>query len=144
MPGKADPHRPRAMRAWDEAFGSPPPQYLSVAFMDGGARGPMEPHTCYRGNASHRLPCVCGRVLERFTVCASPQPAQAADNTRLSATHLVRSGFGRVVGCAASPELSSLGLAEISLLSGKFTGKYSVSSDSRPSRARLQSRKSIV
>ncbi|MEM6564385.1 MAG: DUF2924 domain-containing protein [Pseudomonadota bacterium] len=33
MPGKPDPDRPLAIAAWQEAFGSSPPPYLSVAFM---------------------------------------------------------------------------------------------------------------
>ena len=33
MPGKADPDRARVLNDWEEAFGSPPPPYLSVAFM---------------------------------------------------------------------------------------------------------------
>ncbi len=33
MPGKPDPDRPAAIAAWQEAFGSPPPPYLSVSFM---------------------------------------------------------------------------------------------------------------
>ena len=33
MPGKPDPDRPLAIAAWEVAFGSPPPPFLSVAFM---------------------------------------------------------------------------------------------------------------
>jgi hypothetical protein len=33
MPGKPDPDRPLAIAAWQEAIGSPPPPFLSVAFM---------------------------------------------------------------------------------------------------------------
>ena len=33
MPGKADPDRAQVLEDWEEAFGSPPPPYLSVAFM---------------------------------------------------------------------------------------------------------------
>lgn len=33
MPGKRDPGRAAALRDWEEVFGSPPPPYLSVAFM---------------------------------------------------------------------------------------------------------------
>lgn len=33
MPGKPDPDRPLAIAAWQEAFGSSPPPFLSVAFM---------------------------------------------------------------------------------------------------------------
>ncbi len=33
MPGKPDPDRPLAIAAWEQAFGSPPPPQLSVAFM---------------------------------------------------------------------------------------------------------------
>ena len=33
MPGRADPDRADATRDWEAAFGSPPPPYLSVAFM---------------------------------------------------------------------------------------------------------------
>jgi len=33
MPGKPDPERREMLRAWEAAFGSPPPPYLSVVFM---------------------------------------------------------------------------------------------------------------
>jgi hypothetical protein len=33
MPGRADPDRAQVLEDWEEAFGSPPPPYLSVAFM---------------------------------------------------------------------------------------------------------------
>jgi hypothetical protein len=33
MPGKADPGREQALQDCEETFGSPPPLYLSVAFM---------------------------------------------------------------------------------------------------------------
>lgn len=33
MPGKADPDRAQILNDWEETFGSPPPPYLSVAFM---------------------------------------------------------------------------------------------------------------
>ena len=33
MPGKPDPDRAAALQDWEEAFGSPPPPYLSVAFL---------------------------------------------------------------------------------------------------------------
>ncbi|TFL16120.1 DUF2924 domain-containing protein [Jannaschia formosa] len=33
MPGKADPARGAVRKDWEAAFGSPPPPYLSVAFM---------------------------------------------------------------------------------------------------------------
>ena len=34
MPGDPDPRRPRAVRAWEAAFGAPPSRYLSVAFLE--------------------------------------------------------------------------------------------------------------
>ena len=34
MPGDPDPRRRKALRAWEVAFGSPPPPYLSVAFLE--------------------------------------------------------------------------------------------------------------
>ena len=33
MPGKADPDRAQVLQDWEEAFGSPPPPYLSMVFM---------------------------------------------------------------------------------------------------------------
>ena len=33
MPGRPDPDRDAARLQWQEIFGSPPPPYLSVAFM---------------------------------------------------------------------------------------------------------------
>jgi hypothetical protein len=55
------------------------------------------------------------------SVCANVWTAQAFELAALKQGNLASSGLGGMAGCAASPELSSLG--RNSLLTGKLTGK---------------------
>ncbi|AEI94760.1 DUF2924 domain-containing protein [Roseobacter litoralis] len=87
MPGKPDPDRPRAMGAWEEAFGSPPPPYLSVAFM---CKAVAYEAQC---KASGGLPSSVRRSLRQI---AEGKPvADAGDGGLRSGSHLVREWNGR-------------------------------------------------
>ena len=87
MPGKADPARPAATRDWDAAFGSPPPPYLSVAFMRNAAAYATQ---C---RAHGGLPAATRRTLQKV---ASGTPVPDAGKTTLRpGAHLVREWNGR-------------------------------------------------
>lgn len=87
MPGKPDPDRPLAIGAWEEAFGSPPPPYLSVAF--------MRKAVAYEAQckASGGLPASARRSLRQI---AEGKPVgDAGDGGLRSGSHLVREWNGR-------------------------------------------------
>ena len=87
MPGKADPGRPQAIGDWEETFGSPPPPYLSVAFM----RKAVAYETQCR--ASGGLPAATRRVLRRIS---DGTPVADTETGRLRpGAHLVREWNGR-------------------------------------------------
>lgn len=87
MPGKPDPDRPQAIAAWQEAFGSPPPPFLSVAFM---RKAVAYEEQC---RSSGGLPAATRRQLRQI---AEGKPVRDAGcgNLRPGA-HLVREWNGR-------------------------------------------------
>lgn len=87
MPGKADPERAAALQDWQETFASPPPPYLSVAFMRKALAYEAQ---CRRHGG---LPAPTRNTLRKI---AQGQPAsdcipQAAN----AGSHLVREWNGR-------------------------------------------------
>lgn len=87
MPGKADPDRGQVLQDWEEAFGSAPPPYLSVAFM----RKALAHHDQCRSNGG--LPPATRRALRRI---AEGQPVAACSNgIARPGAHLVREWNGR-------------------------------------------------
>lgn len=96
MPGKADPDRGQALQDWEEAFGSPPPPYLSVTFM----RRALAHHDQCRRHGG--LPAATRRVLRRI---AEGQPVTAC-STRIArpGAHLVRDWNGRTYQVEVTPE----------------------------------------
>jgi hypothetical protein len=87
MPGKPDPDRPQAMVAWEEAFGSPPPPFLSVAFMRKAVAFEAQ---C---QASGGLPAAARRKLRQIAA-GKPNAVASGDDLR-SGSHLVREWNGR-------------------------------------------------
>ena len=87
MPGRADPARAQVLKDWEEAFGSPPPPYLSVAFM---RRAVAYEGQCRRHGG---LPPATQRVLNQIA-----EGKSVADSTRRIArhgAHFVREWNGR-------------------------------------------------
>jgi hypothetical protein len=87
MPGKADPERPQAIADWEEAFGSPPPPYLSVTFMRNAVAYERQ---C---RSSGGLPAATRRTLRRIAE-GRPGVSTAPGSLRPGA-HLVRQWNGR-------------------------------------------------
>jgi hypothetical protein len=87
MPGKADPDRAAALQNWQETFGSPPPPYLSVAFM---WKALAHEAQCRRHG---RLPAPTRNALRKI---AEGRPASDCICQAASAgSHLVREWNGR-------------------------------------------------
>lgn len=87
MPGEPHPDRVQVRMRWEEAFGSPPPPYLSVDFMEKALA--YETQTLERG----RLPASIRKTLMRI---ARGQPVAEAARGRVKAgAHLVREWNGR-------------------------------------------------
>ncbi|WP_347310830.1 DUF2924 domain-containing protein [Defluviimonas sp. SAOS-178_SWC] len=87
MPGKADPDRARVIEDWEEAFGSSPPPYLSVAFM---RKALAHEDQCRRHGG---LPTATRRSLRRIA-----EGKSVSNSTRRIArpgAHLVREWNGR-------------------------------------------------
>jgi hypothetical protein len=87
MPGKPHPQRDRVKARWEEVFGSPPPPYLSVAF--------MEKALAYEAQSRRRggLSAATRKALARV---AGGQPvAEASRGTLKPGAHLVREWNGR-------------------------------------------------
>lgn len=87
MPGRADPDRAELLEDWEEAFGSPPPPYLSVAFM---RRALAYEDQCRRHGG---LPSATRRALRQIA-----EGKSVTDSVRLIArpgAHLVREWNGR-------------------------------------------------
>jgi hypothetical protein len=87
MPGKPDPDRAAALRDWGEAFGSPPPPYLSVAF--------IRKALAYESQSKQhgRIPASIRRVLRQVA-----EGRAVTESTRQIArpgAHLVREWNGR-------------------------------------------------
>jgi hypothetical protein len=87
MPGKADPDRGQVLEDWEEAFGSPPPPYLSMAFM---LKAMAYEEQCRRHGG---LPPATRRALRQIA-----EGRSVTDSTRRIArpgAHLVREWNGR-------------------------------------------------
>ncbi|MCV2874193.1 DUF2924 domain-containing protein [Defluviimonas sp. WL0050] len=87
MPGKADPDRSGLQQDWEEAFGSPPPAYASVAF--------LRKALAYEAQVKRHggLPAATRRALSQI---ASGKPVEEAARRRLRpGAHLVRDWNGR-------------------------------------------------
>ena len=87
MPGDPDPRRPRALRAWEAAFGSPPPPYLSVAFLEKAVA--YEAQCRIHGGLPAATRRALARIAEGEAVAASVPRAVKAG------AHLVREWNGR-------------------------------------------------
>jgi hypothetical protein len=87
MPGKPDPDRPLAIAAWTEAFGSPPPPFLSVAFM---RKAVAHENQC---RITGGLPAATRRKLRQVAE-GKPIAVASGDDLR-SGSHLVREWNGR-------------------------------------------------
>ncbi|WP_082630866.1 DUF2924 domain-containing protein [Roseovarius atlanticus] len=87
MPGKPHPARDDVKARWEEIFRSPPPPYLSVAFME---RALAYEQQCRRHGG---LSAATGKTLARI---AEGQPvAEASRRTLKPGAHLVREWNGR-------------------------------------------------
>ena len=87
MPGDPDPGRNQLLQGWEAAFGSPPPPYLSVRFMQKALAYETQ---C---KASGGLPVATRRTLQQI---ASGKPASAiSTGTIRPGAHLVREWNGR-------------------------------------------------
>ena len=87
MRGNPDPDREQALQDWEAAFGSPPPPYLSVGF--------MQKALAYEAQckASGGLSLATRRALQKV---ASGKPADAVSTgTIRPGAHLVREWNGR-------------------------------------------------
>lgn len=87
MPGKANPQRPQTLADWEETFGSPPPPYLSVAFMRKAIA--YERQCC----ASGGLPAATRRTLRK--IAYGKQGAAAVPRSLRPGAHLIRDWNGR-------------------------------------------------
>lgn len=88
MPGNPDPARSATRTEWEAVFGSPPPAYLSVAFMQ---RAIGHERQC---RSQGRLPRATRRALER--IAAGEDVAGSVPATLHPGAHLVREWNGRV------------------------------------------------
>ncbi|WP_135505227.1 DUF2924 domain-containing protein [Roseovarius aestuariivivens] len=87
MPGRPDPDRPLAIAAWEEAFGSSPPPYLSVAFLRKAVAHEEQ------SRVSGGLSAATRRTLRQI---AEGRPVTEAGSSDLRAgSHLVREWNGR-------------------------------------------------
>ena len=87
MPGKADPKRGVVVDDWQKIFGSPPPPYLSVAFM---RRALAHEYQCRRHGRLHSSTRTALRKI------AAGKPASACIPQVASAgSHLIREWNGR-------------------------------------------------
>jgi hypothetical protein len=87
MPGNPDPKRRRLRGAWKEAFGSPPPPYLSVGFMEKALAHEAQ---CRREGG---LPAATRRSLRR--IAAGRPVSESAQPALRPGAHLVREWNGR-------------------------------------------------
>ena len=87
MPGKPDPDRAAALGDWQAVFGSPPPPYLSVAFMHKAIGHEQQ---CKRAGG---LPATTRRAL--LQIAAGEDVAAAAPTKLNNGARLVREWNGR-------------------------------------------------
>ncbi len=87
MPGKPHPERARVQALWEEAFGSPPPPYLSVGFME---RALAYEAQCRRHGG---LQAKTRKALQR--IAAGDPVTQASRGNLRPGAHLVREWNGR-------------------------------------------------
>lgn len=87
MPGRPHPEREQIRARWEETFGSPPPPYLSVAFME---KAVVHEAQCRQHGG---LSAATRKALKRI---AEGQPPAHATRSRLKpGAHLVREWNGR-------------------------------------------------
>jgi hypothetical protein len=87
MPGKADPDRAAVLQDWEETFGSPPPPYLSVAFM----RKALAHEAQCRKHGG--LPAATRRALKR--IADGQAVTESTKQIARPGAHLVREWNGR-------------------------------------------------
>ena len=89
MPGKPDPARGRVTRVWEETFGSPPPPFLSVRF--------MEKALAYEAQcrAHGGLPAKVQRQLSRIASVGDSARVAPTSTSVQPGSHLVREWNGR-------------------------------------------------
>ncbi len=87
MPGKPHPERGRLRERWEEAFGSPPPPYLSVGFMEAA----LSYEAQCREHGGLRL--VTRRALRR--IAEGLPVSEVSRGTLRPGAHLVREWNGR-------------------------------------------------
>ncbi|QFT93920.1 hypothetical protein FIU86_13805 [Roseovarius sp. THAF9] len=87
MPGKPHPERDGAKARWEEIFGSPPPLYLSVSFMEKAVAYEAQ---CRRHGG---LSAATRKTLARIA-CGQPV-AEASRRNLKPGAHLVREWNGR-------------------------------------------------
>ena len=87
MTGDPDPRRPKALRAWEAAFGSPPPPYLSVALLEKAVAHEAQ----YRMHGG--LPAATRRALAR--IAEGDAVAASVPRVAKPGAHLVREWNGR-------------------------------------------------
>ncbi len=87
MPGRPDPQRGQMLRQWEEAFGSPPPPYLSVSFMQ---KAVAYQEQCRRHGG---LPAASRKALRR--IAEGDAVAEASPSNQRTGTTLVREWNGR-------------------------------------------------
>ena len=96
MPGKADPERSAAQEDWQGAFGSPPPPYLSVAFM----RKALAHQAQCRKHGG--LPSATRRTLKR--IAGGQAVAESTKEMTRPGAHLVREWNGRTYQVEVLPK----------------------------------------
>ena len=87
MPGKPHPERDGVKARWEEVFGSPPPPYLSVAFMEKALAHEMQ---CRRHGG---LSAATRKALAR--IAGGQAIAEASRGSLKPGAHLVREWNGR-------------------------------------------------
>lgn len=87
MPGKPNPERNRVQQRWEEAFGSPPPPYLSVGFKENALAYDVQ---C---RAHGRLPTAMKRALR--AIADGRSVAETSKDRLRPGAHLVREWNGR-------------------------------------------------
>ena len=117
MPGEANPVRPAVLAEWEAAFGSPPPAYLSVGFMQ---RAIAHERQC---RAQGSLGAATRRALR---LVAQGKPVEEAAPKQLApGAHLVREWNGRtyqVVVTETGFEMDGRAWTSLSAIAKHITG----------------------
>jgi hypothetical protein len=98
MPGKPDPARGRLTADWEAAFGSPPPPFLSVRFMEKALAYETQ------GRAQGRLPAQTRRQLRQMAEGGGRPIAATAMSSLQAGSHLVREWKGRTYQVEVLPD----------------------------------------